>query len=208
MEIVRSAAEGCVVVTLRGVLDAAVAPSVQRALLRTLAEQPDAVVCDLAGLDALDPDCTAVFAAVAHRPRNRWPDSSLVLCRARPAVATALGRLRPQHLLAHYDTLDEAIAHVRSRPPFLREQLRLVPTLEAIGTSRWFAAEVSRRWGLETSAEAAQLLAGELMTDAAVRANAAGTPIELRMELRATGLLIAVQAGGTWSRWSVLRQPT
>jgi hypothetical protein len=64
---------------------------------------------------------------------------------------------------------------------------------------------VRRRWRLEASTEAAELLAGELMADAAVRANATGTPIELRMELRATGLLIAVQAGGTWIRWSVLR---
>jgi hypothetical protein len=68
--------------------------------------------------------------------------------------------------------------------------------------------EVRRRWRLEASTEAAELLAGELMADAAVRANATGTPIELRMERRATGLLIAVQAGGTWIRWSVLRHPS
>lgn len=219
MDIVRSAREGCVVVTPIGVLDLAAAPTVQHALLRCLAEQPDAVICDLSKLEALDPGCATVFAAVAHRPRNRWPDSSLVLCCAPPAVAAVLQRLRPPHLPPCYDTVDEAVAHVRSRPAFLREQLRLVPTLEAIGTARWFAAEVCRRWGLDAPTEAAQLLAGELVADAAVHANATLHPIELRMELRATGLLVAVHGGGSdaalvqadadgepGSQWEVIRR--
>lgn len=207
MDIVRSAGEGCVVLTLTGVLDRAAAPAVQRALLRCLAEQPDAVICDLSGLEALDPGCATVFAAVAHRPRNRWPDGGLVLCGARPAVAGVLRRLRPPHRLPYSDTLDEAVVQVRSRPAFLRERVRLVPTLEAIGAARWFVAEVSRRWGLDEATEAAQGIAGELMADAAVRESATLRPVELRLELRATGLLIAVQEG-SWVRWRVLRHPT
>ena len=211
MEIAPSARKGCVVVTLTGVLDVAAAPRVQRALLRCLAGQPDAVICDLSRLAAIDPGCATVFAAVAHRPRNRWPDSSLVLCCAPPDVAAVLRQVRPPHRLPCFDTFDEAVAHVRSRPAFLREQVRLVPALEAIGTAQWFVAEVCRRWGLDAPTEAAQLLAGELMADASVAEGAPLKPIELRMELRATGLLIAVHGGGTespWSRWRVLRHST
>jgi anti-anti-sigma regulatory factor len=197
MDIVRSARQGCVVLTLVGTLDLVAAPTVQRALLRCLAEQPDAVICDLSRLEELDPGCATVFAAVAHRPRNRWPDSSLVLCCGQPAVAAVLQRLRPPHLLPYHRTLDEAITQVRSRPAFLREEVRLVPTLEAVGAARWFAAEVSRRWELDEATEAAQLLAGELVADAAVHENATFGPIELRMELRATGLFIAVHGGGS-----------
>jgi anti-anti-sigma regulatory factor len=207
MDIERSARDGCVVLTLIGVLDPATAPMVQRTLLRHLAEQPDAVICDLSRLERLDPGCATVFAAVAHRPRSRWPDSGVILCCAQPPVAAVLQRLRPPHLLPYHDTLAQAIADARSRPPFLREQLRLVPTLDASGTARWFAAEVCRRWRLDEPAEAAQLLASELVADAAVHNSATLHPIELRMELRATGLLIAVHdegADGTWARWCLL----
>jgi anti-anti-sigma regulatory factor len=184
-----------VVLALFGVLDRGAAPMVQRRLLRCLAEQPDAVICDLSGLEALDPGCATLFAGVAHRPRNRWPDSSVVLCCPPAAVAAVLRRLRPAHLLPCYPTVDQAIAHARSHPPFLREQLRLVPTLEAVDTARWFAAEVYRQWQLDEPSEAAQLAAGDLVADAVIHTSATVRPIELRMELRATGLLIAVQGG-------------
>ena len=87
MHIGHSARDGCIVVTLVGQLDLATAPKVRRALLKHLADQPDAVICDLAGVARIDPACASVFAAVAHRPRSRWPDSHLLLCGARPAVA-------------------------------------------------------------------------------------------------------------------------
>lgn len=195
MDIERSAEDGCIVLTLVGDLDVAAAPQVQRVLLRSLAEQPDPVVCDLSGLARLDPGCATVFAAVARRPASRWPDSSILLCCAQPAVADVLGRLRRPYLLPVYSTLDQAVAHARTRPPFLRERLRVPPTLEAIETARWFVAEVCHGWQLKASTETAQLLAAELVTDAVLHERAAFKPIELRTELRATGLLIAVRSG-------------
>jgi anti-anti-sigma factor len=120
MRIEHSARDGCIVVTPVGQLDLAAAPKVRRALLKHLADQPDAVICDLAGLARIDPACASVFAAVAHRPRSRWPDSHLLLCGARPAVAAALTRQGTPRLLPVYDTLDQALAQARSRPPFLR----------------------------------------------------------------------------------------
>jgi anti-anti-sigma regulatory factor len=169
---------------------------VQHALLKCLAEQPDVVICDLAGVATIDPVCASVFAAVAHRPRSRWPDSSILLCGAQPAVAAVLARRGMPGVVAVYDTLDQAVAHARSRPPFLRERLRLVATLEAITTAGWFAGEVCQRWQLEELTETARLLAGELVTDAVLYKPAGDDPIDLRVELRATGLLIAVQSGG------------
>lgn len=197
VDILQSSRDGCVVLTLIGVLDATAAPMIQRRLLRCLAGQPDAVICDLSRLETLDPGCATLFAAVANRPRSRWPDSSIILCRARPAVAAVLARLRPPHLVPRYDTVEQAIGHAHSSPRFLRKQLRLVPTLEAVDTARWFAAEVFRQWELDEPSQAAQMVAGDLVADAVVRANAAAVQaIELRMELRATGLLLAVEGGG------------
>jgi anti-anti-sigma factor len=196
MHIEQSARDGCIVVTLLGDLGVAAAPIVQHALLKCLAEQPDVVICDLAGVATIDPVCASVFAAVAHRPRSRWPDSSILLCGAQPAVAAVLARRGMPGVVAVYDTLDQAVAHARSRPPFLRERLRLVATLEAITTAGWFAGEVCQRWQLEELTETARLLAGELVTDAVLYKPAGDDPIDLRVELRATGLLIAVQSGG------------
>jgi anti-anti-sigma factor len=195
MDIEQSAQDGCVVLTLIGNLDVAAAPQVQRVLLRCLAEQPDSVICDLSKLAALDPVCATVFAAVARRPASRWPESSILLCCAQPAVADVLTRVPSPYLLPVFRTLDQAVAHARSRPPFLRERLRVVPTIEAIETARWFVAVVCRRWQLDGSTETAQLLAAELVTDAVLHERATHKPIELRMELRATGLLIAVRSG-------------
>jgi anti-anti-sigma factor len=105
MHIQQSARDGCIVVTLTGDLDIAAAPKVQRALLNGLAEQPDAVICDLAKVARIDPVCASVFAAVAHRPRSRWPDSSVLLCCAQPAVAAVLLRQGMPRLLPICDTL-------------------------------------------------------------------------------------------------------
>jgi anti-anti-sigma factor len=195
MHIQQSVRDGCIVVTLTGDLDIAAAPTVQLALLKGLAEQPDAVICDLSKVAAIDPVCASVFAAVAHRPRSRWPDSSLLLCGARPAVAAALRQHGTPRVLPIHDTLDQAVAEARSRPPFLRERLRLVATLDAVTTARWFVGEVCQRWQLEELTETAQSLAGEVVSDAVLSDGTGIEFVELRMELRAAGLLLAVQSG-------------
>jgi anti-anti-sigma factor len=188
------ALDGCIVLALTGELDVAAAPQVQRAVLKALAEQPDAVICDLANVHRIDPVCATVFATVAHRPASRWPDTSLVLCCLRPAVAVVLRQHGLPRVLPIYDTLDQAVAHARSRPPFLRERLRLVPTLEAIDTAEWFVGEVCRRWQLDELAGTAQPLIGEITADAVLYEPPGVDAIELRVELRATGLLLAVHS--------------
>jgi anti-anti-sigma factor len=196
MHIEQSAHDGCIVVTLIGDLDIAAAPRVQRALLKCLAEQPDAVICDLSRVATIDPVCASVFAAVADRPRSRWPDSRVLLCGARPAMAAVLrGRGMPSFLPIH-ETVDQAVANARSRPPFLQERLRLVPTLDAITTAAWFVGEVCQNWQLDELTETARSLAGELVADAVLDERNNLELIELRAQLRATGLLLAVQSGG------------
>ena len=116
MQIEHAARDGCIVVTLVGQLDLAAAPKVRRALLKHLADQPDAVICDLAGVARIDPACASVFAAVAHRPRSRWPDSHLLLCGARPAVAAALTRQGTPRFLPVYATLDQALGLAFASP--------------------------------------------------------------------------------------------
>ena len=192
MQIDQYALDGCIVLALSGDLDIAAAPQVQRAVLKCLAEQPDAVICDLTNVHRIDPVCATVFAAVAHRPASPWPDTSLLLCCLRPAVAVVLRQHGLPRILPIDDTLDEAVAHARSRPPFLRERLRLVPTLEAIDTAQWFVGQVCQRWQLDALTGMAQSLIGEMTADAVLHEPIGVDVIELWVELRATGLLLAV----------------
>jgi hypothetical protein len=120
----------------------------------------------------------------------------VLLCCAQPAVAAVLLRQGMPRVLPICDTLDQAVAQAHSRPSFLRERLRLVRTLDAIATARWFVADVCQRWQVDELTETVQPLAGEMVTDAVLYEPTDIELIELRVELRAVGLLVAVQSGG------------
>ncbi len=188
MEIQRLERAGCVVLAIAGRLDMAAAPQVRRALLKCAAGQPVAIVCDLSGVESVDPACATVFSPVAH-PAVRWPDATVVLCCARPAVAAVLLRLRVPHFAPCHDTLDEAAEHACSRPRHLLDLLRLTPTRAAARRARSFVAEVCGRWGLDELTDKAKLVASELVTNAVVHAR---TGIELRLERRDGVLSVAV----------------
>lgn len=180
---------GCVVLTLVGRLDLAAAPEVQRALLKHLGQQPPAIICDLAGVEAIDPVCAGVFSSLRH-PALGWPGTVVAVCGARPAVAAVLTRHRAPWLRSLYGTLDEAITHARARPLRRRERLALGPVPTAAGAARAFVRRVCARWGLDALAGPAALLANELVTNAVVHAR---TRLELRVELRGSRLQVAVR---------------
>ena len=131
MEIERSTRDGCVVVALNGRIDILTVPQVRRVLLKELGEEPFALICDLSGVEALDPVCATVFATVANHPASRWPATSMLLCGAQPAVAEVLGGLRIRYVLPLYDTLQEALDAAADRPGYLRDELPLAPTRTA-----------------------------------------------------------------------------
>jgi hypothetical protein len=76
---------------------------------RSRAERPLVLICDLSGVDAIEPVCATIFATVANHPASRWPATSVLLCGAEPAVAEPLGRLRVPHFLPLYPTLQDAL---------------------------------------------------------------------------------------------------
>jgi anti-anti-sigma regulatory factor len=196
MQIQRTWRDGCVVVSLSGQLNLFTAPQVQRALRKELVEQPLAVICDLAGVDTVDPVCANLFATVANHPSSHWPATAFLLCGARPAVAEVLGRLRVPQFVRLCHSVDDALERAFSRPPYLREQLRLGPTPSAPAAARRFTGEVCDYWEPalpdEHVADQAVLLAGELVANGVVHAR---TEIELRVELRGDRLHISVHDG-------------
>jgi hypothetical protein len=164
--------------------------------LKDLSEQPYALICDLAGVDHLDPVCAAVFATVVNHPASRWPVTSVALCGAQPAVAEVLDRLRVPGFLRLYPGVEEALDAAFARPPYLRDELLLASTLSAPAAARAFVRDILDYWqpALPDSplVERAVLLASELVTNAVVHAR---TDLRLRLELRGDWLHIALRDG-------------
>ena len=196
MEIQRSTRDGCVVVAFTGSIDLFSVSQIQRALLKDFGDQPFALICDLAGVDSLDPVCATVFSTVANHPASRWPDTSFLLCGAQPPVAEILDRLQVPHFLQMYASLQDALDAAVARPPYLRDELRLAPTPTAPAAARAFVREVCRYWQLArpdaTVMDRAMLVADELVTNAVVHSR---TEMRLRLELRGDRLHIAVRDG-------------
>jgi conjugative relaxase-like TrwC/TraI family protein len=76
----QSTRDGCVILAPVGELNLAAMPALRRVLLKRLAEQPVAVICDLSGLWAMDSSCAAVVTSVVNHPSSHWPETSLVVC--------------------------------------------------------------------------------------------------------------------------------
>jgi LuxR family transcriptional regulator, maltose regulon positive regulatory protein len=174
---------------LAGGLDLPAAPQLRRAILKQLALQPPAIICDLGQVEAIDPLCAGVFTSIRH-PALGWPGTALVLCGTQPAVADILLQVGMTRHLAMYPSLDQALEHARARPPSLRVKLALGPVPTAARDGRAFVREVCGRWGLQGLADPAALLASELTALTVGRSRTAG---ELRMELVGTRLHVAVR---------------
>jgi anti-anti-sigma factor len=196
MEIGRSMRDGCVVVRLAGQINLFTASQVQRVLLKELAERPYGIVCDLTGVESIDPVCAAVFSTVANHPSSNWPATSFLLCGARPAVAEVLERMAVPRFLPQCDTVEEALDRVAARPPHVRDELSLAATEAAPAAARLYVRDVLRYWQLALPGDeviyVAELLADELVTNAVVHAR---TPLRLRLELRGDLLHVAVRDG-------------
>ena len=193
MQIDRTMRDGCVVAALNGSINLFTAPPIQRALLKELADRPYAIICDLSGVEDLDPVCATVFSTVANHPSSDWPATAFLLCGARPAVADTLERLAVPHFLPVHENLEEALDQVAARPPYLRDELRLAATPTAAAAARIYVRDVLEYWRLalpgQDVIDKAELLADELVTNAVVHAR---TPVRLRLELRGDLLHIAV----------------
>ena len=193
MQIDHAVRDGCTVVRFTGHITLFTAPEIQRVLLKDLSHRPYAIICDLGGVETLDPVCATVFATVANHPSTHWPTTKFLLCGASPPIVELLGRLGMPRFLPLCDTVEQALDQVAARPPFLRDELRLAPTAFAPAAARVFVNDVLEYWRLalpspEVTGQA-ELLAGELVANAVTHA---GTEVRLRLELRGDRLRIAV----------------
>ena len=118
MRIQQSSRQGCVVLSLAGRLDLAAASQLQRAILKQLAQQPPAIICDLSQVEAIDPPCAGLLTSIRNTALS-WPGTALILCGADPGVAEILLEQGEASRLAMYPSLDQALANANAnaRPP-------------------------------------------------------------------------------------------
>jgi anti-anti-sigma regulatory factor len=168
----------CTVVTVRGRLDTAAAPSLQSALLKAVADGPRAVVCDLRPARSVEPVALTVLPTVA-RYAATWTDTPVSACASHPAVLGQLHRLAIDRWMTVATSVELATAGGSRVPSVARIAMRLHPVPTAPDTARTFVVEACRRWDVSELARPASLLAMDLAGHVLLRADG-------EMELRAT----------------------
>lgn len=180
---------GCLVVVLAGELDLSTVSVARLAVLKCLADQPDAVLVDLGAVTVVQNVALTVFAAVA-RQASVWPGIPVLLCAPLPATAELLagggyGRLPV------YASTTEAMTDVPARQ-ILALSETLLPVRGAARRSRRMTAEACTRWNIPHLVESAIIVTDEFVTRALAHAP---TMIDVRLALRRRYLMIAVHAG-------------
>ncbi len=188
---VRDDGDDLLVASLSGDLGLTDVAPLRVSLLKCLAEQPDALLLDLAGLTVAEPLALAVFTAV-HRQAARWPGTPVLLCAARPQTHTLLtGSAHRQ--LPLFATLAAGREHARTARrtlPSISDEL--LPISGAARQARNVTTDACLRWDLPHLVAPASLIASELVSNVVEHAH---TMMTLRLSLRRRYLNIAVRDG-------------
>jgi anti-anti-sigma regulatory factor len=184
-------ADGLAVVAVHGRLDLASAPRLRCVLLKCLAEQPEALLVDLAGMELGAQTCLSVFTAVS-RQAAAWPGTPVLLCAPRPEVAARLARGRHGPLAVH-GSLEQgrrAVAEGRVTKPMIADQL--LPVSGAVRHARNLATEACATWGLPGLVGPASLVVSELVSNAIQHA---GTLMTVQLSRLSRYVAVAVRDG-------------
>jgi anti-anti-sigma regulatory factor/anti-sigma regulatory factor (Ser/Thr protein kinase) len=179
--------------SLKGRLDSHTAPILRRAVLKALAEEPAAVLIDLAGVADVDPIALTVFLPLA-RAAAAWPGTQLISHSAGPALARQLDDLAiGRHVSLVADrAAAEALAGRRGIPVQVRWDV--TAGLGGLDEAREMVRAFSNTHGLGALAGNAELVITELVVNALVHGAA---PITVWASVRLRYLHLAVRDRAT-----------
>jgi anti-sigma regulatory factor (Ser/Thr protein kinase)/anti-anti-sigma regulatory factor len=180
------------VVTVRGGLDLSSVALLRTALYKTLAEQPTAIVVDLAAVEVHDDVTLTMFSAFA-RAAAGWPGCPVLLS-AGGAVADGLRRFAVDHLAPVYRSRAAAVAAAEDMPAPARISSALPPTAEALAAARYVTRDACRRWNLPHLADDAEIIVSEIVANAVQHA---GGPVDLVLTRRSRHLHLSVRDRST-----------
>lgn len=172
-------------VRLTGVLDDENAASIRSVLLGVLANQPEAVVVDVAGLRVPDAGALAVLRDVLAETRD-WPGSHLALCGAADAAAW-----KPSGWPVWPDAAG-AFAALGDPDRERRVGIDLEPVVGAARRSREMITEACGRWEHPDLTGDACIVATELVNNVVAHAR---TPMRVLLALHGDAMSVAVRDG-------------
>ncbi len=171
-------------VRLSGVIDAAGADGVRDLLLDVLAEQPEAIVVDVAGVELREPAAAVGVLRQVSRATGDWPGARLTLCdeRGEDAWRGSGWVFRP----------DSAAAFAELGAPRSGNRIRLdlKPEVSAARRCREAISQACVRWGRPALAEGARIVVTEMVNNVVAHA---GTAMIVLIATRGDILSIAVR---------------
>ena len=181
------------VLHVAGPLDMHTSPALRTAFLKCLADEPDLVVIDLAGMQVIDEIALTVLPALARHAAT-WPGSSVALANATPLMVGALDRMAVCRNLPLYPSLNAAIARGEPTAPPRRLRRHLPPALDSTAEARDLVDRVCIQWSLRSITDVAQLIITELVSNVIRHAH---TDMEVSVALRRRYLHLAVRDGSS-----------
>ncbi|AGL18668.1 ATP-binding region ATPase domain-containing protein [Actinoplanes sp. N902-109] len=185
--------DGRLLVDVSGELTLVEVAALRDQLMKCLAEQPEALIVNIAEMTVSEPLALAVFPAVA-RQAAQWPGISMLLCAPTPDVRTSLRQAayRRLPLLASIEQARERAHDERESLPVLTDEL--LPISGAARQARNVATDACLRWDLPDLVGPASLIVSELVSNVVDHAH---TMMSLRLSLTSRYLQISVRDGSS-----------
>jgi anti-anti-sigma regulatory factor/anti-sigma regulatory factor (Ser/Thr protein kinase) len=153
-----------IVVHAAGRLTYASVPAVRRTVQNGFADHPALLLIDLAEVEVVDDLTLTAFAMLARQ--GAAADVPVMLVVPGPPLAGQLDQMAINHSVPTYATEELARAAFARRPAPRRLQLVLDPVPAATAAARELVDEACVRWRLPEVADAAALIATELVANA------------------------------------------
>lgn len=180
---------GCVVLAVAGALDGDGAGQLRLAVTKALADQPRAVICDLAqlvrGTTGLN-----IFLVIADM-MSGWPETAIAIACSDRQLVERLSRLLVDSQIPIHDSVDQAIADLGRQPMIMTDLFHLIPDNDTAGLARHFVADACRHWDASIFAPDALIAVSELVNNAVQHGD--GEPIDVRVSLSRMGLRLSVR---------------
>lgn len=181
------------VLAFAGRLDLDGVASVRTALHKALADQPAAIVVDLADVD-VDNDVTlTVFSAFASFA-GRWSGCPVVMSVPDQRPRAHLHRLGITRTVSVHPNLPAAIAAARAMPVPPSVRYAVVAAADAPAIARRRVVDACRAWQLPHLVDDAELIVTELVANVVRHV---GGIMDLRLTLRERYLQLAIRDGST-----------
>jgi len=157
-------------------------------LFECAAEEPPAIVVDLASMRAAIASLLTVFPTVCDRISN-WPGVPLVLAAAGQPLRTLLDFSAVPRFVPTYRSVKEALEGLAMAPRRRRRQVQLPCDPASARLARRLVEQTCLEWGISAMVTDAVVVASELTDNMVYHARSDGW---LRLELRNNRLTVAV----------------